>query len=82
MLPWGVLGGHTGGRLAQYFLIYYCLLIPECNKRFNINYRILFMIPFYAYFFMYLIVSVTANHSNEYVPFRWYFFEDLNQNLM
>ena len=81
ILPF-VLGGHTGGRLAQYFLIYYCLLIPECNKRFNINYRILFMIPFYAYFFMYLIVSVTANHSNEYVPFRWYFFEDLNQNLM
>lgn len=81
ILPF-VLGGHTGGRLAQYFLIYYCLLIPGCNKRFNINYRILFMLPFYAYFFMYLIVSVTANHSNEYVPFRWYFFEDLNQNLM
>ena len=77
-----VLGGHTGGRLAQYFLIYYCLLLPECNKRFNINYRILFMIPFYAYFFMYLIVSVTANHSDEYVPFRWYFLEDLNQKLM
>ena len=81
ILPF-VLGGHTGGRLAQYFLIYYCLLIPDCNKRFNINYRILFMLPFYAYFFMYLVVSVTANHSNEYVPFRWYFFEDLNQNLM
>ncbi len=80
ILPF-VLGGHTGGRLSQYFLIYYCLLIPECNRRFSIHYRILFMIPFYVYFFMYLAVSVFVNQSNEYVPFRWYFLEDLNQKL-
>ena len=77
-----ILGGHTGGRLAEYFLIYYCLLIPDCNKRFSIQYRVLFMIPLYAYFFMYLLVSVFANHSNEYVPFRWYFLENLDQKLM
>jgi len=80
MLPF-VLGGHTGGRLAEYFLMYYVLLIPKINKRFNINYRVIFLFVFYAYFFMYLYVSVEINKSNEYVPFRWYFFESLNQNL-
>lgn len=80
MLPF-ILGGHTGGRLGEYFLIYYTLLIPECSKRLNIKYRVVFLIPLYAFFFMYLLVSVNVNHSNEYVPFRWYFFESLDQNL-
>lgn len=80
MLPF-ILGGHTGGRLGEYFLIYYSLLIPECNKRLKIEYRVLFLFPLYAFFFMYLFVSVNINHSNEYVPFRWYPLESLEQEL-
>lgn len=80
LLPF-LLGGHTGGRLAEYFLLYYTLLIPEANRRFSINYRIIFLIPFYIFFFLFLYTSVNINKSNEYVPFRWYFLESLNQNL-
>lgn len=80
MLPY-IFGGHTGGRLAEYFLFYYILLLPECNKRVNKTIRILFLFPFYAFFFIYLFVSVYKNHSNEYVPFRWYFLESLEQKL-
>lgn len=80
LLPF-LLGGHTGGRLAEYFLIYYVLLIPQCNKKFTISYKIIFLIPFYIFFFIYLYVSVYINFSDEYVPFRWYFLEDLNQQL-
>lgn len=80
ILPF-ILGGHTGGRLAEYYLIYYSLLLPKCNKKFKIEYRILFLFPFYLYFFMYLYTSVNVNKSNEYVPFKWYFLESLNQDL-
>lgn len=73
-----VIGSHTGERMAQYFLIYYCLLIPKCNKRFDINYRALFLMLFYIYFFLYLFA---CNGSNEYIPFRWYFLENLDQGL-
>lgn len=76
-----LLGSHAGGRLSEYFLIYYSLLIPECNKRFKIEYRVIFLFPLYAFFFMYLYVSVNVNHSNEYVPFRWYPLENLEQEL-
>lgn len=81
VLPF-VLGGHTGGRLSEYFLIYYTLLIPECNKKIKISNRVLFLVPFYIYFFVYLYISVAVNHSNEYVPYRFYFLENLNQPLM
>lgn len=80
MLPF-ILGGHTGGRLGEYFLIYYSLLIPECNKRLKIKYRVLFLFPLYVFFFMYLYTSVHANHSDEYVPYRFYFLENLDQEL-
>lgn len=77
-----VLGGHTGARIAMYFLIYYVLLIPRVNKRFSVEYKAIFLLPFYAYFFLYLYITVVANQSTEYVPFRWYFLESLNQKLM
>lgn len=80
LLPF-ILGGHTGSRIAMYFLIYYVFLIPRINKKFPIQYKVLFLIPFYAYFFIYLLVTVISNHTDEYVPFRWYFLEDLNQKL-
>ena len=75
------LGGMTGERAGRYFLIYFILLMPEVNKRFTLNYRILFLIPFYVYFFLYIYTAVTKNHSTEFIPFRWYFLEDLNQPI-
>lgn len=66
------LGGHTGGRIAQCFVIYYVLLLPLVNRRFKITYRILFLVPFYIYFFLLLWVGGAA-----YVPYKFYFIEDL-----
>lgn len=68
-----VLGGHTGGRIAQSFLIYYVFLLPLVNRKFKITYRILFLIPFYIYFFLLLWVGGAA-----YVPYKLYFWEDLS----
>lgn len=75
-----VLGGHVGFRIGTYFIIYLTLLVPLTNQKFSINYKVLFMFPFYMYYFVWLFV--TTKHSTEYVPFRWYFLESLNQNLM
>lgn len=77
-----VFGGHTGGRIAAYFLIYFALLIPKVNSKFTIKYKSIFLFLFYLYFFLYLIVTVTSSNSSEYVPFRWYFLESLNQELL
>lgn len=79
IFPW-ILGGHTGTRLSYYFLIYYVFLLPKCNKRFDIKYRVVFLIFFYIYFLL-LIFVASKSGTGEYVPFRWYFFESLNQPL-
>lgn len=73
-----IMGGHTGGRVASYFLIYYLLLIPKVNKKFSIKYKSLFLVPFYCYFFLYLVVNATSNTSSGYIPFRWFFLESLD----
>lgn len=73
------LGGMTGERAGRYFLIYFIFALPSCNRKFSIQYRILFLIPFYLYFFFYLYTTISKNNSKQYVPFRWYFLEDLNQ---
>ena len=80
LLPF-VLGGLTGGRFAMYFIIYLILLLPKINQRFTIEYKVFFLLPFYALFFFYLLISVYINKSDNYVPFRWYFLEDLNQHI-
>ena len=71
-----ILGGHTGGRIAEYFLIYFILLYPSANKKIKINKRAILLIAFYAYFFIFLFVSVFVNKSNEYVPYQLYFLAD------
>jgi hypothetical protein len=80
ILPF-VLGGHTGGRIAEYFLIYFVLLIPNINSKLNINKRIIILIPFYMYFFLYLLSTVYLSKSSEYVPYRFYFLTDINISL-
>lgn len=67
VLPF-VLGGHTGGRVAEYFLIYYILLIPLCNRFLKWRFRFLMLLICGGCFFAYLYV--TLNSGNAYIPFK------------
>jgi hypothetical protein len=71
-----LLGGHVGGRLAEYFYIYFILLMPSVNKKLHIHKRASVMIVFYVYFFLILTATVYLSKSSEYVPYRFYFFTD------
>jgi hypothetical protein len=71
-----ILGSHTGGRISQYFLIYLILLIPNVNSKLNITKRVVVLSIFYIYFFIYLLTTVYASKSTEYVPYRFYFLTD------
>jgi hypothetical protein len=78
ILPF-IFGGHTGGRIAEYFLIYFILLIPIVNLKLNINKRAVVLTPFYVYFFLYLLTTVYLSKSTDYVPYRFYFLTDTKQ---
>jgi hypothetical protein len=71
-----ILGGHIGGRVAEYFIMYFMLLIPSVNTKINIYKRVLSMVPFYLYFFLFLFTTVYSSKSTEYVPYRFYFLTD------
>lgn len=72
-----ILGGHTGGRVAQGFIIYFLYLLPKVNKRFSINYKAMFMIPFYIFFLLLIYVG-----GENYFPYKFYFFEDLSSVVL
>lgn len=67
-----ILGSHTGGRVAEYFLIYLILLIPKGHEGFSMKVRKGMMVPFYLYFFAYLWVTAYVGKSTCYVPFKMY----------
>lgn len=67
-----ILGTHTGYRIALYFFIYLVLLIPKCHEYISLKTRQALMIPYYVYFVLYLIMSVSINESNAYVPYQTY----------
>jgi hypothetical protein len=68
-----IMGGHTGMRVAEYFFIYFVLLYPNANRKKNIKRKAIMLFIFYAYFFIYLFVSVYINKSTAYVPYKIYF---------
>jgi hypothetical protein len=74
-----ILGGHTGGRIAEYFLIYFVLLVPNVNSKLKINKRVIFLSTFYIYFFLYLLTTVYLSKSSDYIPYRFYFLTDTKQ---
>jgi len=66
LLPF-LLGGHTGGRVAEYFLIYYILVVPLCNKYLNLKIRVITLIPFTLSYFGYLYATLSSGEA--YIPF-------------
>jgi hypothetical protein len=74
-LPY-LFGGHTGGRIAEYFLVYFILLIPNVNLRVHINKRVIMLFVFYLFFFIYLWTTVYKSNSTAYIPYRFYFSTD------
>lgn len=66
-----VLGGHTGGRVAEYFLIFYSLVVPLCNKYLKWRIRAFIICVCAVCFLGYLYVSVKS--GNAYIPYETYF---------
>lgn len=72
-LPY-MIGAHTGGRVADYYLFFFLLLLPKCLDGYSPVFRKLTMVPFYIYFFAFLWVTVALSNSNAYVPYHTYWF--------
>ena len=66
-----ILGGHTGGRIAEYFLIYIVLLVPLINRHISLWERVISMLPFYAFYYIFLYTTTKVGTS--YIPYMTFF---------
>lgn len=73
------LGAHLGGRIAFYFNIYYCLLIPKVVKGLDGQLREQVKLLSYflciSYFLLYLFVPFIKGVPSYYIPYKFIFFK-------
>lgn len=69
-----VFGGHFGGRVSRYYLIYLCLLIPETLSRGSLLTKNIVCCALIVYFL--LLIYVNANATGSMVPYQSIFFID------
>lgn len=70
-----VFGGHLGGRVAQYFLIYYCLLIPSTYIASSRMMKYVWNGVLVIYFCANIYIN-SMSQGSQYVPYRCVLFED------
>ncbi len=67
-----IIGTHTGGRVADYFLIYLIVLIPLVLEEYSIFFQKIIMIVFYLYYIV--LVYMDAFHgSSVFTPYNVYY---------
>ena len=66
-------GSHLGMRIANYFFIFLCILIPLYFRR-KISYKI-FVSLFIVYFTLFLYIS-SINNKSQYIPYNFYWNKD------
>lgn len=66
-------GSHLGMRVANFFFIYLCLLIPLYLKR--TSSKIVFSLLFISYFTLFMYTTSISNKS-QYIPYHFYWNKD------
>lgn len=66
-------GSHLGMRIANYFFIYICILIPLYLKRKSSNK--IFISLFICFFTLFLYIS-SINGKSQYIPYNFYWNKD------
>lgn len=65
-----LIGGHLGTRLAEYFIVFYCLSIPKVLSHFPYMYRQLTLIGFGLYFLLTIKISMNNPTKTIYTPYQ------------
>jgi hypothetical protein len=70
---------HIGGRIAGYFSIYLCLLVPnitsQCTGTLRRQLTICYYTTFIGYYFAYLCMPMIKNVSSSYIPYKFVFLQ-------
>ncbi|MDR0660902.1 MAG: EpsG family protein [Prevotellaceae bacterium] len=69
-------GGHLGGRIAEYFLIYLAILIPQVLSLYQIRWKALCVYILMLYFFLLLYKTQFVSERSPYIPYQSIFFAD------
>lgn len=72
------IGGHLGGRMSEYFMAYYCFIIPLLIKNYNVTYKRTIAFMFSLYFLLNIYVSTTNSTKSPYTPYQCVLFVDRN----
>lgn len=70
-------GGHLGGRVSAYFLIFNIILIPVVLIKSNIYLKLTFIMLFVVYYIVFLYISQYSGRSG-FIPYQFIFYIDGN----
>lgn len=65
-----ILGGHIGGRLAWFFLCYFCFIIPSIVNRLNFKARYICAVLLCIYFILNVYITTLNIHKSPYTPYQ------------
>lgn len=70
---------HIGGRIASYFSIYFCLLVPniiaQCSNNLRRQLTMCYSVIFIGYYFAYLYMPMIKNLPSSYIPYKFIFLQ-------
>ncbi len=71
--------GQLGKRVAQYYLLYFCLLIPSVLSKLNVSFKQITIFILVLYFFINIYVATYQSSArSHYVPYQSVLFIDIN----